>query len=69
MPNMDACGHVISNSVYGTEIELSFGPPEWAALDPIDESTQQIVQNGFWILLDPTGLLNRLLQALMHYSK
>jgi predicted nucleotidyltransferase len=46
----------------GTEIELSFGPPQWAATNPIDTSTYKIVSAGCWILLDPTGLLNHLLQ-------
>src|SRR6266566_4304403 len=46
----------------GLEVELGFGPPQWAAIDPIDTGTKRVVLDGCWILLDPTGLLNQLLQ-------
>jgi uncharacterized protein len=48
----------------GLEIEVGFAPPVWAAIDPIDKGTQQVIQEGCWILLDPTGLLNHLVKAL-----
>lgn len=53
----------------GLEVEFGFAPPQWAAIDPLDEGTQEVVQDGFWILLDPTGLLNQLLQQMVQLSK
>lgn len=53
----------------GPEVELSFGPPEWAASDPIDEGTRQVVMGSCWILFDPAGLLNRLMRALRNGEK
>lgn len=44
----------------GLEVELGFAPPAWAATDPCDPGTLGVIRNGCWILLDPTGLLNRL---------
>jgi len=52
--------HVLLSN--GLEVELGFGSPQWAAVDPIDTGTKQVVLDGCWILLDPTGLLNQLLQ-------
>lgn len=45
----------------GLQVEFSFGPSQWAAIDPIDPGTKQVILDGCWILLDPTGLLNQLL--------
>jgi hypothetical protein len=53
----------------GLEVEFGFAPPQWAAIDPLDEGTQKVVQDGCWILLDPTGLLNKLLQQMVQLSK
>jgi hypothetical protein len=50
-------------------VEFGFVPPQWAAIDPLDEGTQEVVQDGCWILLDPTGLLNQLLQQMVQLSK
>jgi len=52
--------HVLLSN--GLEVEFSFGLPQWAAIDPIDAGTKQVILDGCWILLDPTGLLNQLLQ-------
>jgi uncharacterized protein len=42
------------------EVELSFGPPSWAALNPVDAGTRKVVLDGFGILYDPDGLMKRL---------
>ena len=47
----------------GLEIEAGFAPPLWAATDPVDPNLQTIVREGFHILYDPEGLLERLVEA------
>lgn len=47
----------------GLEIEVGFTSPQWAAIDPCDEGTRQVIADGCWIVLDPSGLLNRLVQS------
>lgn len=46
----------------GMEIEFTFGPSAWAAIDPVDAGTLRVVQDGCRILLDPAGTLQRLLR-------
>ncbi len=46
----------------GLTVEVGFGPPEWAAIAPADEGTRRVVEDGYSILLDPSGLLNRLVR-------
>ena len=53
----------------GTEVELSFGSPDWAAVDPIDSGTRRVVSDGCRILFDPTGLLNQLVQQVLRDLK
>ncbi len=48
----------------GREIEVCFGSPDWAATGPVDKGTRYVATRGFWILYDPSGLLNRLREAL-----
>jgi hypothetical protein len=45
------------------EVELSFGPLSWAALNPVDLGTRRIVLDGFRVLYDPDGLMTRLCAA------
>lgn len=47
----------------GTEIEFGFGSPGWAAIDPVDQGTRQVIRAGCRILFDPQGLLNRLVDS------
>lgn len=42
------------------EVELSFGPLSWAALNPVDPGTRRVVSDGFRVLYDPDGLMMRL---------
>ena len=43
------------------EIEFSFCAPSWAATDPVDAGTANVVANGCRILLDKSRLLEKLL--------
>ena len=47
----------------GLEVELGLAPPEWAATDPVDPGTARVVRDGFEILFDPAGTLQRLVPA------
>jgi hypothetical protein len=44
-------------------VELSFASPSWAATDPIDSGTLEVVRGGCQILLDKGGILSALLAA------
>ncbi len=46
---------------YRSELELTFAPPGWAATDPCDPGTLGILRGGVRVLLDPDGLLARLI--------
>jgi GrpB-like predicted nucleotidyltransferase (UPF0157 family)/RimJ/RimL family protein N-acetyltransferase/predicted nucleotidyltransferase len=48
----------------GLEIELGLAPPSWAATDPIDVGSSQVVRDGLRIAFDPDGLLMGLQRAL-----
>lgn len=45
------------------ELEISFGPLAWAKTDPIDPGTLRVVRDGFRIILDKDGHLQRLRDA------
>jgi hypothetical protein len=45
----------------GTEIEIGFGPLDWASIDPIDPGTYRVIGDGCRILYDPQGLLHDLI--------
>jgi uncharacterized protein len=47
----------------GLEVEAGIAPPSWAATDPVDPGTRNVVRDGFRILHDPEGLLARLVGA------
>jgi len=47
----------------GLEIEVGVGRPSWAAVDPVDSGTRQVVQDGMRILHDPRRLLADLAAA------
>jgi predicted nucleotidyltransferase len=47
----------------GLEIEFGFAPPSWAATAPVDPGTARVVRQGCLPLLDPVGLLARLMAA------
>jgi predicted nucleotidyltransferase len=41
----------------GTRVEIGFAAPEWARVTPVDAGRAAVVQGGFKILWDPSGLL------------
>jgi uncharacterized protein len=46
------------------ELEISFAPPSWASVMPLDAGTRQVVAEGCRVLHDPDGLLAELCSAL-----
>ena len=47
----------------GPEVEVGVAPPSWAATDPVDPGTRNVVREGMTILYDPRGLLEQLAEA------
>ena len=47
----------------GLEIEFGFAPLSWAATDPVDPGTAEVVLDGCIPILDRAGLLKKLLEA------
>jgi uncharacterized protein len=47
----------------GLDVEFGFAPPAWASTDPVDPGTAQVVQGGCLPLVDPSGLLARVVEA------
>ena len=47
----------------GVELELTFAPPSWADIDPIDPGTRAVVSGGFEIEVDKDDRLARLAEA------
>lgn len=48
----------------GAAVEVSFVPPAWASVDPVDPITRRVAGNGMRVVHDPSGLLGRLLTVL-----
>jgi uncharacterized protein len=51
----------------GLEVEFGLAPVSWAAV-PVDEGTAHVVADGLRVLLDPDGLLTRLVEAVARRS-
>jgi uncharacterized protein len=47
----------------GTEVDMGIGSPDWASVDPVDPGTRRVVTDGMRVLVDPGGVLRRLLAA------
>lgn len=47
-----------------TEIEFSFGCPQWASLNPIDPGTFRVINHGCRIYYDAQGLMTELLEKI-----
>lgn len=47
----------------GLEVELGVADLVWAAVDPVDPGTAEVVADGFAVLHDPGGLLEALVAA------
>jgi uncharacterized protein len=41
-------------------VEWGFAPRSWAEVQPLDDGTARVVADGFAVLYDPIGLLDRL---------
>jgi uncharacterized protein len=52
--------------VSGLEIELGVGTPSWASVDPVDDGTRRVVNDGLRSIYDPDGLLAALERACLH---
>lgn len=48
----------------GAEVEVSFVPPDWASVDPVDPATRRVVADGLRVVHDRDGLLGRLVTVL-----
>ncbi|WP_407539945.1 nucleotidyltransferase domain-containing protein [Deinococcus radiomollis] len=46
-----------------SDVEFSFGLPDWANIDPLDTGTLNVVRTGARIVTDPRRLLARLLDS------
>ena len=51
----------------GPEVEFGFAPSSWAAV-PVDPGTARVVNDGFVVLHDPSGLLGRLVEEVARAS-
>lgn len=49
----------------GLEVEVGFSGPSWAHTEPVDAGTYRVVRDGFRIILDPLGILTRLVVAVL----
>ena len=47
----------------GLEVEMGVAPPSWAATDPPDPETCEVVREGFAVIYDPEGVLSRFVEA------
>jgi uncharacterized protein len=47
----------------GLEVEFGITTREWAATNPVDNGTRHVVADGAQIVLDPSGLLAKLIDA------
>lgn len=45
------------------KLELTFAAVDWASSDPIDEETRQVISDGFEVLVDKGGCLQRIVEA------
>jgi nucleotidyltransferase-like protein len=45
------------------EIEFTFCRPSWADTDPVEEGTAQVISGGCRVLLDKSGLFEKLLSV------
>jgi uncharacterized protein len=74
-PALGSAGQVVRTQAWGplTErrirlpsgflVECGFAPRRWASVAPLDEGTVRVVADGFAVLYDPEGLLERLVTA------
>ena len=56
--------YVSHNLTSKLKIEISFGLPTWAAINPIDSGTFAVVSRGCKIIYDSQGILTRLISKI-----
>lgn len=49
----------------GHEFEFNFASPSWADINPLNEGTYQVIRDGMQILYDPSGILEKLRNAVL----
>ena len=49
----------------GFELEFGFATPAWAETEPVDSGTARVVADGFRVLYDPHGILERLVDTVL----
>ena len=45
------------------EIELGFGALNWASTDPVDAGSRGVIRDGFRVIVDKDGSLQRVVEA------
>ena len=45
------------------ELELTFGALDWASTDPIDAGSRRVISDGFRMIVDKDGRLQRIVDA------
>ncbi|MEM1393277.1 MAG: nucleotidyltransferase domain-containing protein [Cyanobacteria bacterium P01_D01_bin.116] len=53
-----------NHSANKLKVEISFGLPTWASIDPIDSGTFSVVNRGCKIIYDPQRILTKLISKL-----
>ena len=56
-------GHCRVSLSSGADVEISFAPVSWASIAPLDAGTRRVITDGYRILHDPAGFLERLYEA------
>ena len=51
----------LNNEFNNIKVEVSFGLPTWASVNPIDSGTFAVVSRGCKIVYDPQGILTKLM--------
>ncbi len=59
----------LSNQFNNIKLEISFGLPTWASINPIDSGTFNVVSRGCKILYDSQGILTNLMSKIDLYKR
>ena len=59
----------LSNQFNNIKLEISFGLPAWASINPIDSGTFNVVSRGCKILYDSQGILTNLMSKIDLYKR
>jgi predicted nucleotidyltransferase len=53
----------------GHEVEFGFARPSWAATEPLDAGTREVVRDGCQALYDPHDIIGRLITAVHQHGE